>query len=501
MTMDEAFAEVVRCPKCKRFVERGAKCTCARSGLDDMKDVASELASNAKECLWVREYALVFASVAIFGIFIEYGAISELANRHFFAFNLALFVVAVLAVFAVMLVVVTDKARETTPSAQKLLFTLGAALVLCVFAIPFASKGAPGAIASPVLIFLGAILMLIGKFDMNFYDFFCMLLIAVGGLVAVFGPVFDAFGIISGAYSIIVFFAGILMIAFGIVVTMLRSLRELSKPRVYFSLWLVGVFAALSAPFHEAFGISASGDFGTLDFMLIVLGLGVMALGLLLFLVKNARDKRVARLIDEGEAHYLENHYSEAIFDFETALQADKANAGVWLRLGMAHEHLGEYEDALRCFTETLLISSKDPGALAGKGMAQRRLGLHKEALESFDAALAALNANDPGNYKGIAMIHSGRGILLFRMGDDAAALKAFDEALDAYPADTEAMCNKGIVLFMIGKNEESKKCFERVLADYPENSVARRYYDRIVAREKLRAQERKYTTTRLSSS
>ncbi|MEM2900899.1 MAG: tetratricopeptide repeat protein [Thermoplasmata archaeon] len=498
--MELDFKEVVRCPKCKRFIEKGTKCKCEHSLVDDLveelketKNVINTIKEKGKESLWIKRYAILFSSIVIIGIFVEYMLLSENANRHFNSFNFAIFLVGLTAIFVFMLVIVNERTREETLTIHKLLFLLGAIFILSVFLIPIFTKSYISGLAIPMIIFVGIILILISKFSMDFTEIILILILSIGVLLGIFGPVLDAYGFIDSSIYLVATGAGIIVISL-IIMCLLRTFQALLSTKVYITIWLEGVFASISASYHEAYGIIQSGSFGILDFTLIGLGLALVCFSLFLFLVKELRDSRADKFIEQGEKNYETRNFSEALYSFESALNIDKNKVRAWLGLALTHEHLGEHEEALRCYSEITRMISDEPNALAGIARVQRRLGLHEESLRNFEKAIDVIKRKEPTNIKALSILYSGKGILLFRMGRDNEALKAFDEAISLDPENIDAICNKGIVLYLLGDNTGAKKNLEKVLDISQKNEVAKIYYERILSREHI--ESKRYSKT-----
>jgi hypothetical protein len=112
--------------------EKGTKCKCEHSLVADLveelketKNVINIIKEKGEESLWIKRYAIVFSSIVIIGIFVEYILLSENANRHFSSFNFAIFSVGIVAVLVFMLVIVRERAREETYTIHKILFLFG----------------------------------------------------------------------------------------------------------------------------------------------------------------------------------------------------------------------------------------------------------------------------------------------------------------------------------------------------------------------------------------
>ena len=498
------FKEVVRCPRCKRFIEKGTKCRCEHSLVDELVDglkesmkVMNVIKEKGKESTWIKRYAIVFSSVIIIGIFLEYIILSENANRHFSSFNFAIFAVGIISVLVFMFMVIKERAREQTNTIHKIIFLLGCVFVLSVFLIPVLTKSTIGELAIPVIMFLGIILILISKFSMDFTEIILILCFSLGVLVGIFGPVLSAYGYVASSLYLVALGAGIIIISLFLL-CILKSFSALLSTKIYITIWLEGVFASISASYHEAYGIIQSGSFGNLDFTLILFGLSLVCFALFLFAMNDLRERHANSFIENGEANYQMQNFSQALYSFESAISLDKKNIRAYLGLALTHERLGNQEEALRCYSEIIRISANEPNALAGIARVQRRLGLHEESLQSFDKAIQEIKRNEPTNFKALSILKAGKGILLFRMGKDKEAIKSFEDAISLEPENVDALCNKGIVLYLLGDNANAKMDFEKVLSISPENEIAKRYYERILARERI--ETKKYSASIFSS-
>jgi superkiller protein 3 len=90
-------------------------------------------------------------------------------------------------------------------------------------------------------------------------------------------------------------------------------------------------------------------------------------------------------------------------------------------------------------------------------------LGRYNESLAAYDDAIETKPANPPGNdpmY--VAMLLTGKGDVLEKIGDHEGALNAFDKAIELFPEFAEAWKGKGDAFKALGRNSEADASFAK---------------------------------------
>jgi tetratricopeptide (TPR) repeat protein len=215
----------------------------------------------------------------------------------------------------------------------------------------------------------------------------------------------------------------------------------------------------------------------------------------------------------------------DAIIAYNQAIEIDPSYGNAWMNKGYSlrslaafNKNLSEYNDSLKAFDKAVeLIPSNDTGnlALAWDGRAitlmsmgntleangrqeearARReeavndyskaielgpsfagleaqlyragiladLGKYNESLAAYDNAIEAKPNYPPGDYSMyVAMLFSGKGVVLEKMGDHGDALKAFDNAIELDSTSAEAWKGKGDSLKALGRQAEADVAFAK---------------------------------------
>jgi len=229
----------------------------------------------------------------------------------------------------------------------------------------------------------------------------------------------------------------------------------------------------------------------------IFLVLAVLALGTG---CARSPEARKARHIERGDKYFAQEHYPEAIIEYQNVLRIDARNVKAIRQVGLAYYQLGEQGGAL-----SYLLKAKelDPGQLEvhlrlgaiellqGKlqdAAAEANFVLDKDPrnVEAFvlltgaagtpaevTAAIARLEAVREA-LKDRARIHLALGRLYFQKGDVAAAQRAFEEAAAQEPKSVEA--HMALADFYVARGDKTRagREYEVVAGLAPASSPAR---------------------------
>ncbi len=192
---------------------------------------------------------------------------------------------------------------------------------------------------------------------------------------------------------------------------------------------------------------------------------------------------------DQGLRLYEARRFAEAIPYFDRVLERHHRDIEVRLKRGACYVVTNQPTRALADFDWVnkyshfgTLVGLPYPGgptdpyypdSFGNRGIALLMLGRDQEALESFQQSIALWNRpwNGPGNVlgrdrakmvRGRAGAYEGLGQSYHRLGQDAAAIEAYNQAIAIDPTDPNAFVGRGDVL--TGRN-----LFDEAIADYAE--------------------------------
>lgn len=155
--------------------------------------------------------------------------------------------------------------------------------------------------------------------------------------------------------------------------------------------------------------------------------------------------------------------HTEAISQFEQAVQEDEDHAKAWYRMGLSHRADGAYPEAVEAFMESIetnpimKVDESDPG-----GAAYHELGDLYNWFGFYDKALQVYE-NGIENNESVARLYGGRGIAQLE-------LERYDEAIDSFKRGLEFDDGSGPMTFNLAvaytEAERHDKAVE-ILEDY----------------------------------
>jgi tetratricopeptide (TPR) repeat protein len=191
---------------------------------------------------------------------------------------------------------------------------------------------------------------------------------------------------------------------------------------------------------------------------------------------------------DQGLRLYEAGRFSEAIPYFDRVLERHRRDNEVRIKRGACYVVTNQPEKALADFdwvetngrfgtyVDLAFPQAADPyyvESFGNRGIALLMLGRDQEALESFQRSIAEWNRgwNGPRNVRpkdrakinrGRAGAYEGIGQSYHRLGQDAAAIEAYNQAIAIDPSDPNAFVGRGDVL-------SDRQLFDEAMADYTE--------------------------------
>ncbi|MEZ0471955.1 winged helix-turn-helix domain-containing tetratricopeptide repeat protein [Luteimonas salinilitoris] len=126
-------------------------------------------------------------------------------------------------------------------------------------------------------------------------------------------------------------------------------------------------------------------------------------------------------LLGEGALHAAQGDTEQALAAFEAARVARPGDGGIIGRIGFQQFRAGRLQEAIASYGEAARLRPDDAGLWASLGGIYLNVGRNEEALEAFERSLAI----EP-----TALAYYNRGVLLFYLGDYAAAATSLHSAL-----------------------------------------------------------------------
>lgn len=126
----------------------------------------------------------------------------------------------------------------------------------------------------------------------------------------------------------------------------------------------------------------------------------------------------------------------------------------------------GQLTAAVTAFDQALQANADWALAYLGKGTALLKLERYAEAIASFDAGMPGLTGEDmprlPGGVLFAITAWLNRGRAKLKLGQTAAALSDFEQALQLDSTSVEATRAKGDALLGLGQQQEADECYRR---------------------------------------
>ncbi len=170
---------------------------------------------------------------------------------------------------------------------------------------------------------------------------------------------------------------------------------------------------------------------------------------------------------------FKRNRPEEAGRTLAEATDKVKDSAEVRRMLGNSELLRNHLSEAMRQFESALQFDPKDAGALFGLGVAQRKHG----DINAAEQTLARLSVIDPG-FPGLPLE---RGLLLESRGDYAGAAEIYRKALEDQPHDGDLKIRLGAALVTSGRLDEADVLLQQVLKDRPTSAEAEHFMGRVL--------------------
>jgi tetratricopeptide (TPR) repeat protein len=132
--------------------------------------------------------------------------------------------------------------------------------------------------------------------------------------------------------------------------------------------------------------------------------------------------------------------YTEAIVEFNKALEKDPGQGVIIARVAEAYLKLGKNEEALANYKKAIELNPNDASLYTNMGVALSKTGKTAESREAFKKAASLNPASAAQNYCNL-------GITLVNSGNSGEAVAAFKEAIAADPNYAESYYQLGMAL------------------------------------------------------
>ncbi|WP_392481179.1 tetratricopeptide repeat protein [Nostoc sp. C110] len=149
-----------------------------------------------------------------------------------------------------------------------------------------------------------------------------------------------------------------------------------------------------------------------------------------------------------GETYSLMERYSEALEDFDRAIELDPKYDWAIASRGQTYRSMKRYVEALKDFDRAIELDPKLDWAIASRGLTHSLMGSHAKALQDLDRAIEI----NPKLDWAIA----NRGEIYQLIKRDEEALQDFDRAIELNPKFSWAIANRGETYLMLKRYNEA---------------------------------------------
>ncbi len=170
----------------------------------------------------------------------------------------------------------------------------------------------------------------------------------------------------------------------------------------------------------------------------------------------------------EGNFHYQNQHYSEALISYEKALGSSGSDIDFVLAhysKGMSLKKLSRYAEAVAAFDKAILLHPNFVDAYENKGTALLLSFRFDDALAAYEYCIH-LKPNS-------ISVHFSRGIAYFFLHQYKEALNAYDRVIAIDPKHAEAHRGRGDILNIMGRRDEALLAFDKAIYYDPNCATA----------------------------
>jgi tetratricopeptide (TPR) repeat protein len=162
-----------------------------------------------------------------------------------------------------------------------------------------------------------------------------------------------------------------------------------------------------------------------------------------------------------GDECFEKGEYTNAIANYNQALQVKSSDVDLYYKRGLAHYQVGDYEAAIADYSQAIKMNLHDAKSYNKRGLALSQLGRLEEAINDYTQAIT-INPNVAVAYKNRAEARS-------HIGDNQGAIEDYTQAIKINPHYADAYKNRGIARYLLG----SQPGFPQAIKINPKDAIA----------------------------
>lgn len=163
------------------------------------------------------------------------------------------------------------------------------------------------------------------------------------------------------------------------------------------------------------------------------------------------------------------NDYATAEAKLKEAAKFDPKLGQAWALLSVAAFQQGQYQESADAAEKAIALGIKDETVLRTRWEAYRKLGDDTKAEQALEDIKKSEHTAEQAK-----SLHN-EAVELLKKGDDAGALKKFQEAVELDPNLTPAWNGLATTALKLGDNKEAAQAAEKILAKDPKDAEALR--------------------------
>ncbi|MEH2061190.1 MAG: tetratricopeptide repeat protein [Nostoc sp.] len=162
-----------------------------------------------------------------------------------------------------------------------------------------------------------------------------------------------------------------------------------------------------------------------------------------------------------GDEYFEKGEYTNAIANYNQALEVNHGDVNLYYKRGLAHYQLGDYEAAIADYSQAMQMNIHDAKFYNKRGLALYQLGRLEEAINDYTQAIR-INPH-------VAVAYKNRAEARYHVGDNQGAIEDYTQAIKINPHYADAYKNRGIARYLLG----SQPGFPQAIKINPQDAIA----------------------------
>ena len=145
---------------------------------------------------------------------------------------------------------------------------------------------------------------------------------------------------------------------------------------------------------------------------------------------------KAAEYCNSGHGHFNLKNYTQAVKDYDKAIELNPRMESAYFYRGTAHHYLENYTQAIKDQDKFIELNPKMERAYVNRGNAHFNLKNYTQAFKDYDRAIELSKTNEDAFYY--------RGLAHYRLKNYTQAIKDYDRAIELNPKMERAYFERG---------------------------------------------------------